>query len=58
MVTVSAAHDAAGITAVVAVELVALINPDLEILPSIPRLAEFVAQRRETPPFAQTRPTL
>ena len=50
--------DAAGITAIVAVELVALINPDLEILPSIPRLAEFVAQHRETPPFAQTQPTL
>jgi glutathione S-transferase len=50
--------DAAGITAIVAVELVARINPDLEILPSIPRLAEFVAQHRETPPFAQTRPTL
>ena len=50
--------DAAGITAIVAVELVALINPDLEILPSIPRLAEFVGQHRETPPFAQTRPTL
>jgi glutathione S-transferase len=50
--------DAAGITAIVAVELVALINPDLEFLPSIPRLAEFVAQHRETPPFAQTRPTL
>ena len=49
--------DAAGITAIVAVELVALINPDLEI-PSNPRLAEFVAQHRETPPFAQTRPTL
>jgi hypothetical protein len=39
------------------VELVALINPDLEI-PSNLRLAEFVAQHRETPPFAQTRPTL
>jgi glutathione S-transferase len=50
--------DAAGITAIVAVELLALINPDLEILPSIPRLAEFAAQHRETPPFAQTRPTL
>jgi glutathione S-transferase len=49
--------DAAGITAIVAVELVALINPDLEI-PSNPRLAEFIAQHRETPPFAQTRPTL
>jgi glutathione S-transferase len=50
--------DAAGITAIVAVELLALIHPDLEILPSIPRLAEFAAQHRETPPFAQTRPTL
>jgi hypothetical protein len=50
--------DAAGITAIVVVELLALINPDLEILPSIPRLAEFAAQHRETPPFAQTRPTL
>jgi glutathione S-transferase len=50
--------DAAGITAIVAVELVALINPDLEVLPSIPRLAKFAAQHRETPPFAQTRPTL
>ena len=50
--------DVAGITAIVAVELVALINPDLEILSSIPRLAEFAAQHRETPPFAQTRPTL
>ena len=49
--------DVAGITAIVAVELVALINPDLEI-PSNPRLAEFIAQHRETPPFAQTRPTL
>jgi glutathione S-transferase len=49
--------DAAGITAIVAAELVALINPDLEI-PSNPRLAEFIAQHRETPPFAQTRPTL
>ena len=50
--------DAAAITAIVAVELVALINPDLEFLPSIPRLTEFAAQHRETPPFAQTRPTL
>jgi glutathione S-transferase len=50
--------DAAGITAIVAVELLALINPDLEILLSIPRLAAFAAQHRETPPFAQTRPTL
>jgi glutathione S-transferase len=50
--------DAAGITAIVAMELLALINPDLEILPSIPRLAEFAAQHCETPPFAQTRPTL
>ena len=50
--------DVAGITAIVAVELVARINPDLEILPSIPRLAEFAAQHRETPSFAQTRPTL
>ena len=50
--------DAAGITAIVAIELLALINPDLEFLPSIPRLAEFAAQHRETPPFAQTRPTL
>ena len=49
--------DAAGITAIVAMELLALINPDLEI-PSNPRLAEFIAQHRETPPFAQTRPTL
>jgi glutathione S-transferase len=50
--------DAAGITAIVAVELVARINPDLEFLPSLPRLPEFVAQHRETPPFAKTRPTL
>jgi glutathione S-transferase len=50
--------DVAGITAIVAVELVARINPDLEILPSIPRLAELAAKHRETPPFAQTRPTL
>jgi glutathione S-transferase len=50
--------DVAGITAIVAVDLVARINPDLEILPSIPRLAEFAAQHRETPPFALTRPTL
>jgi glutathione S-transferase len=50
--------DAAGITAVVAVELLALIDPDFEILPSNPRLAEFAAKHRETQPFAQTRPTL
>ena len=50
--------DVAGITAIVALDLLALINPDLEFLPSIPRLAEFAAQHRETPPFAQTRPTL
>ena len=50
--------DVAGITAIVALELLARINPDLEILPAIPRLAEFAAQHRETPPFAQTRPTL
>ena len=50
--------DAAGITAIVAVELVARINPDLEFLPSLPRLAEYAARHRETPPFVQTRPTL
>ena len=50
--------DVAGITAIVALDLLALINPDLEILPATPRLAEFAAQHRETPPFAQTRPTL
>ena len=50
--------DVAGITAIVALDLLALINSDLEILPAIPRLAEFAAQYRETPPFAQTRPTL
>jgi glutathione S-transferase len=50
--------DVAGITAIVALDLLARINPDLEILPAIPRLAEFAAQHRETPPFAQTRPTL
>ena len=50
--------DVAGITAIVALELLARINPDLEILPATPRLAEFAAQHRETPPFAQTRPTL
>lgn len=50
--------DAAGITAIVAVEFVALINPDLEFLPFLPRLAEFAAQYRDTPAFAQTQPTL
>jgi glutathione S-transferase len=50
--------DAAGITAIVAVELVARINPDLEFLASLPRLAEFAARHRQTPPFAETRPTL
>ena len=49
--------DVAGITAIIAVELVARINPDLEFLPSLPRLAEYAARHRETPPFAQTRPT-
>ena len=50
--------DAAGITAIVALDLVTRINPDLEILPAFPRLAGFAAQHHETPPFAQTRPTL
>jgi glutathione S-transferase len=53
-----ASLDVAGITAIVALDLVALINPDLEILPALPRLAGFAALHRETPPFAQTRPTL
>jgi glutathione S-transferase len=50
--------DIAGITAIVAVELVARINPDLKVLSSNPRLAEFAAEQGETPPFALTRPTL
>ena len=50
--------DVAGITAIVALDLVTRINPDLQILPAVPRLAGFAAQHRETPPFAQTRPTL
>jgi glutathione S-transferase len=48
--------DVAAITAIVAVEYVGLTNPDLEILPEIPVLAEFAAAQREAPPFALTRP--
>ena len=47
--------DAAAITAVVAVEYLARTNPDLEIAPIAPALAEFAAEYRDTPPFAQTR---
>ena len=50
--------DAAAITAVVAVELLALLNPDIELLPAFPALAALAAEQRDAAPFAQTRPTL
>jgi glutathione S-transferase len=48
--------DVAAITAIVAVEYLALTNPDLEILPAIPVLAGLAAEHRDAPPFALTRP--
>jgi glutathione S-transferase len=48
--------DAAAITAVVALEYVERRNPDLEILPAIPALAELAAAHREAAPFVLTRP--
>jgi glutathione S-transferase len=48
--------DAAAITAVVAVEYLARTNPDLEVLPIMPALAELAAEQREAPPFVLTRP--
>jgi glutathione S-transferase len=48
--------DAAAITAIVSVEYLGQTNPDLEILPAYPALAQLVARHRETPPFALTRP--
>lgn len=50
--------DAAAITAVVAVELLALLHPDIELLPAFPALAALAAEQRDAAPFAQTRPTL
>ncbi len=50
--------DTAAITAVVAVELLALLNPDIKLLPAFPALAAFAAEQRDAAPFAQTRPTL
>jgi glutathione S-transferase len=50
--------DAAAITAVVAVELLALLHPDIELHPAFPALAAMAAEQRDAPPFAQTRPTL
>ncbi len=48
--------DVAAITAIVAVEYVAQTNPDLEVLPAVPALAAIVAEHRDAPPFALTRP--
>lgn len=48
--------DVAAITAVVGVEYLAQTNPDLEVLPEVPDLAALAAARRDTPPFALTRP--
>lgn len=48
--------DAAAITAIVAVEYLERTNPDLEVLPVIPSLAEIAAEHRDAPPFALTRP--
>ena len=50
--------DAAAITAVVTVELLALLLPDIELLPAFPALATLAAEQRDAAPFAQTRPTL
>lgn len=50
--------DVAAITAVVAVELLALLLPDIELLPAFPALAALAAEQRDAAPFAQTRPTL
>ena len=50
--------DAAAITAVVTVELLALLHLDIELLPAFPALAALAAEQREATPFAQTRPTL
>ena len=49
--------DAAAITAVVAVELLALLHPYIELLPAFPALAALAAEQRDAAPFAQTRPT-
>jgi glutathione S-transferase len=48
--------DAAAITAIVAVEYLARRNPDLEIAPIVPALAEFAAEYHDAPPFELTRP--
>jgi glutathione S-transferase len=48
--------DAAAITAIVAVEYLAQTNPDLEVLPALPALAELAAEHRDAPPFMLTRP--
>ena len=50
--------DAAAITAVVAVELLALLHPYIELLPAFPALAALAAEQRDAAPFALTRPTL
>jgi glutathione S-transferase len=50
--------DAAAITAVVAVELLALLHPDIELHPAFPALAAMAAEQRDAAPFARTRPTL
>ena len=50
--------DAAAITAVVTVELLALLHPNIELLPNFPALAALAAEQRDAAPFAQTRPTL
>jgi glutathione S-transferase len=48
--------DAATITAIVALEYLGRTNPDLQVLPQIPALAELAAEHREAAPFALTRP--
>ena len=50
--------DAAAITAVVTVELLALLHPNIELLPNFPALAALAAEQRDAAPFPQTRPTL
>jgi glutathione S-transferase len=50
--------DSAAITAVVTVELLALLHPDIELLSAFPALAALAAEQRDAAPFAQTRPTL
>jgi glutathione S-transferase len=49
--------DVAAITAIVTVELLALLKQDLEVLPDIPALAALAAEQRDAAPFARTKPT-